>query len=514
LRPQDEYQGLVHADSSGYILHIYQRAGKGLLNISGRQLILEKYDPDFNQVFSYEYGEKGEISVELVSLKSKLIWIVLEKSGAYNYTYSMIPIGLDGKEGKKTKLFDTDIEKAIDIPYTYIELSPDSSSVAFIAEFDSKRKRRTAELYSAVIDHSGMILWDKFTALPGKANQYDFLDYGLSPDNEVLLLSKYSKDASYDSSVKNKRGEPVAGYGLYLYSINADSKKANRTSIETEDAFIRDASIWVDRLGGVNCVSLFSNKERGNISGFGFASLDPAHNLIHNSVNKYDINDLIELDKANASVNIKKQSKLGLDGDFELLDLIPLEEGYLVPLEQNYLQTLVDQINDPFNPVGIRRRRNETTYLHSNDIVLMKLSAAGELENIDLISKKQVNFVQNSQLSFNLDEDRLRERNFYLSHNYMVTNDDIYFFYNDDRDNLKKAKRRRQIQNTRRMESAMATLNDDLSYSLNSLLGREAEMLIAPPRSKQLDASTYFVTMVPKFLGRRTYICIGVMRFE
>jgi len=37
LRKHDEYQGLVHSDTSGYIIHLYERSGKGLLQHPGRK---------------------------------------------------------------------------------------------------------------------------------------------------------------------------------------------------------------------------------------------------------------------------------------------------------------------------------------------------------------------------------------------------------------------------------------------------------------------------------------------
>ena len=44
LRQSDEYQGLLHADESGYTIYLYERSGKGILGEAGRNLIIEKYD--------------------------------------------------------------------------------------------------------------------------------------------------------------------------------------------------------------------------------------------------------------------------------------------------------------------------------------------------------------------------------------------------------------------------------------------------------------------------------------
>jgi len=192
LRAQDEYQGLIHSDTSGYLLHIYERSGKGILGIPGRNLILEKYDKNLKQEYSYAYGESSMISLELVSLKERLIWIVMEKTGSYDYSYSMIPIELDGKEGRKKHLFDIEVNKASDIPYTYTRLSPDSSSVAFIAEFDVNKKRRKTEIYAAVIAQDATITWDKKTAMRGNQKQYGVLDYQLNAG--LNLMKEYLKN--------------------------------------------------------------------------------------------------------------------------------------------------------------------------------------------------------------------------------------------------------------------------------------------------------------------------------
>lgn len=518
LRNQDEYQGLIHSDPSGYWLHIYERSGRGILGMPGRNLILEKYDTAMKQEFSYAYGENSMISVELVSVKDMLVWIVLEKTGSYKYSYFMIPIGLDGKEGKKQFLFDLDINKTIDIPYTYTRLSPDSSSVAFVAEMDANKKKRQTKVYAAVMNNKAEVLWDKMSTLKGNQKQYQILDYQLTRDNELLFVTKYFKDKKAKSEVKNKRGETEAGYVIDLMTMGPNHKIPQKQTIYKEGTFFHDVTFEAYASGGVNVAGLISEESGGNISGVFFAQFDADQNPVISKTDKFTMSELIGLDKANVDVNLRKKNNQGLDDEFELYDMIRLADGSVViTAEENFVRSYTEnyRVGSIYNTFGNRAGRNESVYLNSHDIVTIKLSSNGTVEGLQLIPKKQAHLMYQGRMFFNPNPQLLRETDLYLSHSNMVLDDKVLIFYNDDRNNFDNPdrKNRRRIENTETMETAMATLYDTLDYDLESFFGEDSRFLISPRRSKQIGSNKFFITLVPQRDRRQQNIRIGVLTF-
>ncbi len=518
LRNQDEYQGLIHSDPSGYWLHIYERSGRGILGMPGRNLILEKYDTAMKQEFSYAYGENSMISVELVSVKDMLVWIVLEKTGSYKYSYFMIPIGLDGKEGKKQFLFDLDINKTIDIPYTYTRLSPDSSSVAFVAEMDANKKKRQTKVYAAVMNNKAEVLWDKMSTLKGNQKQYQILDYQLTRDNELLFVTKYFKDKKAKSEVKNKRGETEAGYVIDLMTMGPNHKIPQKQTIYKEGTFFHDVTFEAYASGGVNVAGLISEESGGNISGVFFAQFDADQNPVISKTDKFTMSELIGLDKANVDVNLRKKNNQGLDDEFELYDMIRLADGSVViTAEENFVRSYTEnyRVGSIYNTFGNRAGRNESVYLNSHDIVTIKLSSNGTVEGLQLIPKKQAHLMYQGRMFFNPNPQLLRETDLYLSHSNMVLDDKVLIFYNDDSNNFDNParKNRRRIENTETMETAMATLYDTLDYDLESFFGEDSRFLISPRRSKQIGSNKFFITLVPQRDRRQQNIRIGVLTF-
>ena len=516
LRQSDEYQGLIHSDESGYILHIYERSGRGLLDLPGRTLILEKYDKAFEQVYSYAYGDADMVSVELFAVANKLAWIVIEKTGSYKYTYSLIPIDYDGKEGKKQKLFEIEVAKTIDVPFTYLRPSPDSSTVAFVALFDSDNKKRETEVYTAVIDENASLLWDKFSTLKGNQKQYDVMDFQLNAKNELVLLAKYFRDSKAKNEVDNKRGEKVPGYQINSYTISAESRIPKKQTLELDEAFVHDARLKFFPSGDLYSVGLLTEKHKGNISGLYVAQHDDLMQVTGVQKSYFDIQDLISLDKGDANVNLRKKDNKGLDDEFKLIDIFQLpNRDLIITAEENFarVQNQNNFNNSTFNR-GFNNGNNNVTYLNSNDVVILRTNSAGEMDGITLLPKKQMQLIYRGFNYFKPSDDALRESSLHLSHVNLVHNDKLYFLYNEHRDNFRERKTRKVANRLNRMEPALVTIHSDLEYEIKPLLPEDANTLIAPTRSQQIGSNQYFVTFVEPHTNERHNIKIGVMTFR
>lgn len=525
LRPQDNYQGLLDTDSTGYTLQLYENGGKGLLDLPGRTLMLEKYNKDFKQVFSYAYGNEGEVSVDIVALKETFIWIVMEKKGQYKYECSMIPISKDGKQGKKQFLFVAKIDKVDQIPICQLQLSPDATQVAFIATFDWDSKRESTDIFTAVINSKAEILWKKFTSLKGNQKQYDIKDYKLNDQQEILCIAKIFKDKKAKEVVKNKRDKKVAGYNLNLMKIDAHNNKPQIQKLELNKVFINQAAIRILPSGEIICAGLTSPKHDGHINGFFYSKYDREWRLLNSDTRELSATDLIRLSKGDADVNLRKKDNAGLDETYDLCNIIPYNDGScVISLEQNYVIQNTN-FNDPFNNsfYGISNRYNNNTTAHyrSNDLITVYITNNGNISDINLIPKKQQELIYSGFRFINVNEESSRKESTYLSHTYMMHHNEIYFIYNDHNKNITEAetqKKQRIVYNVKDMES---TIVSNQRSNIKSNTGKtyffaeqDADLLISPNRTKQISSNQLFFSAIAETGGNNRLLRFGLMTFH
>jgi len=522
MRNSDEFQGLIRSDSSGYTLHIYERNGKGLLDYPGRNLILEKYDKNFNQVFSYSYGDETKdpmISIELVSIGDHYIWIVMEKIREYKYEYSMIPIGLDGKLGEKEFLFNNTVEKYGDLPQTYTRLSPDSSKMVFVATFDDDRKKESTEIFATVINDKAQILWDKFTALRGNQKQYQIKDYQLSNEGEVYFVAKTYKDAKAKEKVKGRGNREVAGYDVIVYKVRGGKKMSlQKSKVELKGAFISDVKLLPHSDGKIFCSGLTTSKSKNNINGLFYANVDSKLNITNLQTRPFTTKELIRLSRGEADVNLKGKDKQGLDNDFKLTDLFfAADSSIFLVAEQNYSRNFVDYDNGfgtSFRNSGINNSNNSLTF-YSNDIIVIELGKGNELLSLDHISKKQNASIYYRNSFYNISEERERRLNYLLSYSYMLEDGSPIFLYNDHEDNLDLERSRKKVINNPRDMTSVFAFRSQEDYELDyALPGLEKNLILSPTRCKQISDKEFFFTAIQSSSSSGSVVRIGVLEFN
>ncbi len=511
LRKHDEYQGVIHADSLGYITHIYERSGKGLLHHPGRKLILERYNKALQLDFSYEYGSEGMISLELISMGSQLIWVVMEKTKAYKYAYSMIPIGIDGKEGKKQLLFSTSISNAKDIPVTEICLSPDSSHVAFTALFDSNSKKKETEVYAAIINNQSKISWDKFTALKGNQKQYEISDFHVSNSGELVMLSKYFRNDKGKSTIKTRNNKKQAGYTMNILKISAAEKTPKRIELGLKGSFIHQAALEINPLTQhLYCAGMTSATNEGNINGVFVSEFDKQLNKLSTVQSKFSNQDLISLHKKDIDVKFKSD-KEGLDDDYELCNIILSEDGIVTLVaEENYIRTINNNMG------GLTYAANDvSTEYNSNAILLTQISSGGEITKLNVIPKRQTTILFRGRNFINPSVKRMRQSDLFMSHSVMDYNEELFVFYNEHRDNFETRKRPKIADRVNRMVSAVVRSGTSSETELNPLFSTdENAFLISPTRSRKLNENTFFITLVEPTRNTSRNIRIGTVTFK
>jgi len=518
LRQSDEYQGLLHSDESGYTIYLYERSGKGILGEAGRNLIIEKYDDAFNQVYSYEYGEKGTITVDLISTGKSFAWTVIEKVGSYKYTYKLIPIALNGKQGRAQKLYTLDIGKSSDIPKTRMLVSPDSTKVGFVTLVDNNSKKDELELYCAVASDQGDILWDDWPRLRGNQKQYEIQDVILNNDGEFIFLTKYNKDEKAKETVKNRNDEKIAGYSMQIIQVHPDLKKVQRYPIEVDQQFVHEAAIQIDPLtDDIICSGLISTKEGGNINGAFYTRYDSDYNQVVTNNREFSKNELISFDKAKVDVNLK-EGKSGLDDDFNIRELVVLPNGSTIMIaEEVYTRTTTNNLN-PVNAAGTFNRfnnRSESTTLHANDIVLVDISPEGDISNVDIIPKKQSVQVARGVFRAIGSADLFLKDDYFLSYSQINIGNTLMLMYNERDSNFdRETSRRRNITTGRDLRTAALDISSNSISQISPLFDELGDdYVMATNRSKKVGENQFFMTLVDPRSRRIRHVRLAVMTF-
>ena len=134
----------------------------------------------------------------------------------------------------------------------------------------------------------------------------------------------------------------------------------------------------------------------------------------------------------------KKTKKIGLDGTFDMKDLLVHDNGeFNVVLEDNYINVVTYTSAN-----GVQ---SSTTYYNSNFIVYTSVNSDGEQTDALLVPKRQK--FANSPLRG--------------SHSRLITEDNIFFLYNDDITNFKERKKKRSPDKMKvltKMKKAVAVL--------------------------------------------------------
>lgn len=518
LRPMDEYRGLLHHDNSGYTIHLYERGGKGILGEPGRRLILEKYNKSFQQVYSYEYDSEDnpQITVDIHSNGARHLWYVIEKVGSYDYQYKAVPIELDGTQGKPINLYEVEITKAAHIPFEQALLSRDSTVSAFMTYVDNNKKRDEVDVYAAVFQKDGSLLWDGFYSPRGNQKQYELLDQVVLDDGSIVLLGKYYRDAKADDKVKDRGGKEKAGYKLKLTKLTADAQVASETTIDLRGGFIHDAKLLVTEADEIICAGFSSGKHRGNLKGVFYSAYD--FGLEEKSLVTQDFGsrELINMDKADVDVRMDASDKRGIDRDFQVQDFLELEDGSILLTAENVDLRRSNNV-DPFNTFGLNYRRANNTILslHTNDVVGVRFSPQGKLQDgIFLIPKKQsMSVYSNFYNEFRMVE-RLQQQEHYLSYGLMDHEEGLYFIYNDHRDNTEdRDKRPKRADRLDRMRGYLHFTSGDNDEKIYLFKDKFKNMLLSPAMSRQVSDDLYFFSLIEYYNRGNRRLRIGVMDF-
>jgi len=484
--------GHLHSNNSGH--YMYFREYKGMLAGRRSKLILEKYDKKFKNVFSKEFAtdKKNVYGSDIKYFKNKFAWLMYEKNSKNDFLeYFLAPINMKGKSSKPKSIAKFKYESRSDIPDISWEMSEDTSSVLFIAANDDDKKKENYEVFVSVIDEDFNKVWSKKIKLPYSQKRVQASSFELTKDGKVYFVAKiYEDNKTKESKTKKRKGKKnkkAPAYDIVIYSIDQTMDKPAKYKLNLKDAFVKGVKINVDDANDVACVGFFGDSRKGPTQGVFYLKLSKEDgSTIFANKRRFTPKELANFGDRNTSKD-KKSKDSGLDKTFSFNKIVSLENGEIfVTAEENYSYTVTSTDS----------KGNVTTRIVyvSNSIIVINISADGKVKNVGIIPKKQ----------------KMSARTF-QSYALLRTDDEVYFVYNDDKDNIRKnitdPDKIRRISSAKDCVAVLTKLSSKGKMDRKQLFTKkEAKTLLMPTRSSQISKDElFFFNSRPQLIGKSKF---------
>lgn len=236
--------------------------------------------------------------------------------------------------------------------------------------------------------------------MPYTEKKMDNVDYTIDSEGNPYLLAKVYKDGSTKDS-KGKGDKRKANYFMELFKVDVKNKSIKTTKIEVGDNFIKDSWIYEGDENTIYCAG-FYNKMIGGQSlggtnldddadGLFLFYLDKDGRIVGKNFYEIPLEVLNQYTKAGGKPAKEKKEKDD-KAEFDYLELVELavqEDGSILIIgEQRYLEVSTSQ-------------RGVSYYtLHSNDMLVSKISPDGLLLWMKKLPKRQAGSMNSKSLGF------------------------------------------------------------------------------------------------------------------
>lgn len=344
------------------------------------------------------------------------------------------------------------------------ELSKDSSKILLINSFPYQ-KDQPAKYGLSVFDSGFNKLYSKTVKLTTKEKLFDVQDFRIDNKGNVHVLGKLYFEKRKDT----RKGE--VNYQHQLLSYYDELERVEKNTIRVNDKYLNNMQIAIDRNGDFACGGFYSTNDSENVDGTFWLKLDgKTAGVITENYKEFDIDFITQNVKNRVKKKLEKKEKKGKSIElykFQLNEIIFHGDGGAVLTgEQYYISELTTRDEN-----GVRN----TIYIyHYKDIIVVKISAAGEIEWAKKIPKMQVS---------------RNDGGFYSSYQLSIVKNKLYFIFNDNEKNLTNEGDGKLKNFTGDKESltVLVTMDDKGNQKKEALFNvREAEVIIRPKVGDQV----------------------------
>ncbi len=485
LPKKKAYRGHVYSDNTGHYVYFYNSESRKDVSI-----LLEKYSPEFKFLFGKEFKvDKDDIyTLGMRYLGEDIAWLLSERNKKDDYvSYSLVPITLEGEASKPITLAKMKYERKRDIPSVNWAVSADTTKLMFAAYSDNNKDDLKVDLFINVMNKDFTSVWSNQFKMAYSEEQVSVDSWATGNDGKVYLLAKVyeGKRTKETKKKKSKKGgsTKVAAYKMSIFQFAPGMESPKEFELKLGEKFVRGATIQMTPQGDLAAVGFFANDNKGLTHGTFLMKLNGETGEVLMAKRKeFSAKELAFMGKENTK---KKKGDEGLQSRFIFQDFVIKDDGRaFVTAEENFSVTRT--VSDG--------RGNFITYTvyYSRDIIVVTFSPDGSTENVRMISKNQEG-----------------SSSFFQGYVALSGADKSYFFYNENRKNLKKpiGEKSKPFSNFKNAVSVMTTINSNGKIERTPLFrAKDVESLFVPKFSSPIDKKKlFFITNKFNLLGKNKF---------
>lgn len=332
-----------------------------------------------------------------------------------------------------------------------------------------------------VYDKDMKLDWSRDVTMPYTDKEFGVEDLHVDNDGDVVAIGvKYQEKR--EAKANKRAGKVTYTYHLIGYGASGDHTDH---AIEAGDRFLQDLTLSLgDGTGPILCGGFYGNKGTNKVRGAFFMSLDPTTKAIqHESYKEFTDDFITQYMTAKEEEKAKKKAAKKDEGlqlfEYDLDEIIHREDGGAVLVGEQYYMYTTTVCTPTSN--GGQTCRTIFHYVY-NDIIVVNIDPQGNIEWASSIPKRQ---------------HTANDGGYFSSYALEVKDNNLYFIFNDNGENLFKAageKFKQMDLSGKGSIVTMATVDQDGRVIREALFDPEKRDLILRPKScRQLEDDRMFL---------------------
>ncbi len=294
------------------------------------------------------------------------------------------------------------------------EFSRDSSRFLIYTRAGASR-RDPRNLGFNVYDRDFNLLWSESVTLPYYEQQFEVSDVVVDNGGNTYVLGKlYPKNRRV-----RWRSQQLFEYRVIAFRNNG--QESEEYSIAVKNRYISDIHLEIAPDGDLICAGFYSDRNTLSARGTFYLTINAAtKEMVRSSFYDFSV-DFLTLNMTEGQE--RRQRRRAANGknvelyQYDIRDLIPRGDGGVVlTAEQFYMQSV--STADPRTSMPIT-----TILYHHNTILVVSIGPDGEIEWATKIPKSQKASIDQAH---------------FASYGLMITDQKLYFIYNDHRKNIEE----------------------------------------------------------------------------
>lgn len=477
-----DFWGHLHSDATGHYI-LLTEGNRGMFSYKSFTPVLQKYDRAFNLSFFREIKvdeDNVQFDNMLYAGQKFVLCTSQNDKKADKMTYAATIVGLDGKAGSTQKIASVSYDGRNNEPnYTIWRISEDTSKILLAAGADHDDDDIKSRINLAVLDNKLNKIWNKSIVLPYSQERLSVRSWTIANDGQVYMLGKvYDEGSNRESKKKNGKRRPA--YKMIIFRFDATGEKPKELILGLQDKFVTDMTFKLAPNNDLYCTGFYSNDTRGVIQGVFFTH-------INSQTGQADVanrRELSALEIAGFDTQKDKSGDQGLDSNFDFNRLVLRDDGgIVVTAEQQYVTTTTSM-----SGTGM----TTTTYYTNNEIFVTSIAPDGDIEWVRMIPKKQT----------------FANTNYFNGYMLMVSDNNMYFLYNEDEDNIGKplSAKAKRISSFRDAVAGLVTVTSDGRMDRRKIFDskEDADALMVPADGVQISTNElFFITTRFRLFGSK-----------